>query len=54
MFPRKRPAEHAEASQGPASSIEVAEAFKELMQATFLVSKESPGLDLVNCWTWKD
>eukprot|EP00435_Cladocopium_sp_Y103_P060602 s912_g22.t1 len=36
----------AEPSQGPASSIEVAEAFKELMQATLLVSKESPGMDI--------
>jgi len=34
------------AASGAASSIEVAEAFKELMQATFLLSKESPGMDI--------
>eukprot|EP00435_Cladocopium_sp_Y103_P028423 s444_g7.t1 len=43
QHPRMRPAEP---SQGPASSIEVAEAFKELMQVTLLVSKESPGMDI--------
>ena len=57
-----RPAEYAEPSQRPASSIEVAEAFKELVQATLLVSTENPGLfvgpkNLCNrCGggTWKD
>ena len=43
--PRIRPAHDRadRAASGAASSIEVAEAFKELMQATFLLSKESPG-----------
>ena len=36
----------AEPSQGTASSIEVPEALKELVQATLLVSKESSGMDI--------